>query len=238
MSDTQLSTQDIVEFVTDNAYPMSDFQCQQFVINSHVTTYRQVRQALMEVEARTNNINKMTTDLKKLDVQRRMMERDLSNEEDELKRELIQIDLEVLNDNIKVIQKNRQTFEIERERFAKFIKDTVPEKETLKLLKDNNEEEERKYWIMRLGKQAALDIIANGRVATGNMDAIMMLPQSEQINALHVALSFSKSLTQDMVRLDQSISSQPLLTQAERFDKESVQRLLNNLQNGDQSAAE
>ena len=54
-----------------------------------------------------------------------------------------------------------------------------------------NDEEEKKYWVARLGKQAAMDIIAHGRVGIGNLDSISMMEQEDQIAALDVASQYS-----------------------------------------------
>ena len=66
--------------------------------------------------------------------------------------------------------------------------ETIDELETAS---EWNEEEERKYWIARMGKQAALDLMANGRVGTGNLDSIAMMKQEDQIAILDVASQYS-----------------------------------------------
>ena len=64
-------------------------------------------------------------------------------------------------------------------------------KEKLEEASEWNEDEERKYWIARLGKQAALDIVANGRIGIGNMDSIAMMKKDDQIATLDVASQYS-----------------------------------------------
>ena len=185
-----LTTDDIVSFVTENAYPMSNFQCMNFVVNSHVTTYRQVRQALMEVEARKGSNDKIKTNIRRTETRIKILEREIAAEQDELKCELMQIDLDELTDDLKVLRKRLTMAEVELERFAQFIKDVVPDNETLLKLKDNNEEEERRYWTARLGKQAAMDLLAMGRISQGNMEAITMMPESEQLLTLQAEYGF------------------------------------------------
>jgi len=55
----------------------------------------------------------------------------------------------------------------------------------------NNPEEERKYWIARMGKQAAMDLLSTGRISTGNMDSIAMMEESDQVHTLQVAIQYS-----------------------------------------------
>jgi hypothetical protein len=46
---------------------------------------------------------------------------------------------------------------------------------------------EREYWINRLAKQASTDLLAYGRIQTGNIDAIAMLPSDMQKKTLQLA---------------------------------------------------
>jgi hypothetical protein len=42
-----------------------------------------------------------------------------------------------------------------------------------------------------MGKQAAMDIISFGRIGSGNMDSIAMMPEGDQIEALQMATKYS-----------------------------------------------
>ena len=75
--------------------------------------------------------------------------------------------------------------------FIEYIQKHVDSQEKLEEASEWNEEEERKYWIARLGKQAALDIVANGRIGIGNMDSIAMMKKEDQIATLDVASQYS-----------------------------------------------
>ena len=46
-------------------FGQSDFQNTYYVVNSHVTPWRQMRQAIMELQARTNAVQKVTVQYKK-----------------------------------------------------------------------------------------------------------------------------------------------------------------------------
>jgi hypothetical protein len=58
-------------------------------------------------------------------------------------------------------------------------------------MEEENKWEEH-YWTVRLAKQAALDIVAYGRVGSGNMEAITQLPEDLRHQAL--ALTHEVSL--------------------------------------------
>ena len=58
-----------------------------------------------------------------------------------------------------------------------------------------NEEEERKYWIARMGKQAAMDVYTTGKIGTGNLDSIAMMREDDQFATLNVAMQYSGLLS-------------------------------------------
>ena len=75
--------------------------------------------------------------------------------------------------------------------FIDYIKEKGYTKDQLEEAVEWNAEREREYWIARLGKQAALDIMANGRVGIGNMDSIAMMKQEDQVGILDVASQYA-----------------------------------------------
>jgi len=78
----------------------------------------------------------------------------------------------------------------------------------------NNPEEERKYWIARMGKQAALDLLASGRITVGNMDSIAMMSEEDQVQTLKVAIQYSGLMNVGLVKLQQEMI--PYLQQLEK----------------------
>ena len=53
---------------------------------------------------------------------------------------------------------------------------------------------EAEHWVYRLGKQAALDLIAYGHIGTGNLEAITMLNEEQAIRTLEIAMTYSHSM--------------------------------------------
>ena len=77
--------------------------------------------------------------------------------------------------------------------------------------------EERKYWIARMGKQAAMDIISYGRIGSGNMESISMMPEKDQVQALQIAVRFSTMVSGGLDKLNKQL--QPELKQYMLGDK-------------------
>ena len=61
-------------------------------------------------------------------------------------------------------------------------------------LNDKKLEEEEKYWVARMGKQAAIDILAYGRITSGNLDSMSMLPEEQQLQILSIGFQYSNLL--------------------------------------------
>ena len=59
---------DLVE--SHGSWSMSDFQSRYFVVNSQVTNYRRVRQALLEIETRIAAKKQIERNVKKTEIQK------------------------------------------------------------------------------------------------------------------------------------------------------------------------
>lgn len=185
------------------SWGMSDFQSRYFVVNSQVTNYRRVRQAILEIETRIAAKKQIERNVKKTEIEKKICERNLLTEEDDLQKELIEVDIDQLNYDLSVYEKKYRVVLDELNTFAEIIKDIVPDLETMGKYKANNEIEERNYWIARLGKQAAMDLLTIGRVGQGNMDSIAMMPIDDQKATIKAAIKYNKTLSEGIEYLEQ-----------------------------------
>lgn len=167
------------------------YQSKHFVANSQITPYKQVKQSLMELEVRYHAYHEIRASLRKAEVMRKKMIKQQAEINDELDKELIQIEIEKNDYDISIWKRKLRQSEYEINTFLDIIKQYVKTQEDIEFFKGHNEEEERKYWIARLGKQAAMDVIAFGRVGSGNMDSIAMMSQEEQLETLTLAIQYS-----------------------------------------------
>ena len=55
-----------------------------------------------------------------------------------------------------------------------------------------------------MGKQAALDILSFGRVGTGNLDSISMLPEEDQLKILSIGFQYSNLLGGQLAKIEES----------------------------------
>lgn len=189
---------------TQGAWAMSDFQSQYFVLNSQITDYRRVRQALLEIETRIAAKKQMERNIKRTNIEKQLKQRDHDHERDHLARELISIDIEQLDYDLSVYEKKLRVCIEELERFCNLVKNIVPDFETLKEFSKVNEEEEKKYWIARMAKQAACDMFATGRIGQGNLDSIAMMPVEDQQEAIKGALKYNGMLSKGIGTLERT----------------------------------
>lgn len=180
----------------------TDYQNENFVMNSHVTKYRQVRQALLEIENRYHGIRKIKLDVRRDEIKIKALQRDLEKCEDELEAEIIQIDIEDLESDNEIRKRKLTRQEQEIDVFIKRVQQEVENEEDIQRYFDQDPEEERKYWIARMGKQAAMDILSFGRISTGNLDSIAMLSEEEQLQILSIGFQYSNLLGGQLAKIE------------------------------------
>jgi hypothetical protein len=197
-----LSKETILSNAAKFSTGQTDYQNENFVMNSHVTKYRQIRQALLEIENRHHGIRKIKLDVRRDEIKIKALQRDLEKCEDELEAELIKIDIEDLQSDNDIRKRKLERQEKEIDIFVKRVQDEVENEEDIQRYFDQDPEEERKYWIARMGKQAAMDILSFGRISTGNLDSIAMLAEEEQLQILSIGFQYSNLLGGQLAKIE------------------------------------
>ena len=155
-----MEKQDVLKLAENQGgWSMSDFQSRYFVVNSQVTDYRRVRQALLEIETRIAAKKQIIRDTKRSEVKLKIKEKELIAQLDDLEKELILLDIDQFQYDISVYEKKLRIVEEELDEFAKLVVEIVPTIEELETYKEHNDELEREYWISRMAKQASVDIL-------------------------------------------------------------------------------
>lgn len=186
-----ITTEQIFDLAKKVAIGMSKNQIDDFVIKSHVTGDRQLKQVMLEIENRLHNYEKMKIGERRSALAVKIAKERLAESNTEFEKEESQIDLDDAILDLEMWERKKSQLGYELNVFVEHIQNSCETEEDLEKCSEWNEEEERKYWIARMGKQAALDIMANGRVGTGNLDSISMMKQEDQIAILDVASQYS-----------------------------------------------
>lgn len=203
-----MEKQDVIKLVDSHGgWSMSDFQSRYFVVNSQVTDYRRVRQALLEIETRIAAKKQIVRDSKRSEVKLKIKERELTNQTDDLEKELILLDIDQLEYDISVYKKRQRVVDEELDEFVKLVIELVPSLAELETYKEHNEELEREYWIYRMAKQASVDLVTTGRIGGGNLDSIAMMKPKDQAITIGSALLNSKNLTAGITKIEDAINT-------------------------------
>ena len=218
-----MENNEIFEMVESHgSWGMSDFQSRYFVVNSQVTNYRRVRQALLEIETRIAAKKQIERNRRKTEVQKQILQRDYANESDELQRELISVDIEQCDYDLSVYEKKYRVCLEELQKFAQIVKDIVPDVTTLETFKEHNEVEERNYWIARMAKQATMDLMTIGRIGSGNLDSIAMMPIEDQQETIKAALKYNGLLTKGIGAIEKTAIEELALLPGMKYIDEIV----------------
>jgi hypothetical protein len=207
-----LTEKELHQFLDENNSSMSNYQIDHFVLRSQVTDYRQIKQALLELEGRKDGIRQTNVNLRRKKITKEKLEHDIENSQDEFEKKFSKIDLEEVIKDIEFIERRLKVQQREHDFFAEKIYSRFESKEELEKFCDNPEEE-HKYWIARMGKQAAIDMISLGRISVGNMDSIAMMSEEDQIQTLKVAIQYSGLMNVGINKLQQEMI--PYLKQVE-----------------------
>lgn len=217
---------------------MTDYQSKHFVANSQITPYKQVRQALMELEVRYHAYQEIKASLRRAEIMRLKWIKQKEELADPLDQELIQIDIDKNDYDITIWKRKLRQSEYEMNSFLDVVKKYAKTPDEFNYYLEKNEEEERQYWVARMGKQAALDIISYGRVGSGNMDSIAMMNKEDQLEALTVAVQYSGLIQAGLHKI--SVNVQDTVNKYLESNNTSIPELLEthyekNLQLADKS---
>lgn len=196
---------------------MTEYQCQHFVADSQITPWRKTRQALLELETRYHAYVEIKHSLKKAEVQRKIIARDYEEETDDLQKELIAIELSKTDYDITIWKRKYYQSQKEMQIFLDISKKYIKDEGDIEYFTEFNDDEERAYWVARLGKQAAMDIISYGRIGSGNMESISMMPEEDQVQTLQIAVKFSNMVGSGLDKINKQL--QPELKQFQMGDK-------------------
>ena len=184
-------------------FGQTKFQNEYFVVNSQVSPYRQIRQAMMEIQGRTNALQKTTIQFKRClnDIARVTAARD--KEKDEFHKVDRQYELELLYLDKQIWLNKIHQCKEELNGLFDIIKakaGTSNPDEITKILEDKELEsmEEHKYWIARMGKQSAIDLLTTGRIQAGNLESILQMAPEDQAAVTDLAMTYSTAVNKSI----------------------------------------
>ena len=188
---------EIVRMCQQFDWSTPEYKLKNFVARSHIHPMHQLRQLMLELNAKQEMIDSFKYDEEKfeLEIQLEMEKKELA--QFEAQKKLHDLEAKTIGHKLAIVREKLRTVIQEHKKILKLIEeiDNGPQGRTtdgrryLDLMYDpqQNEEIESDYWEYRLAKQAALDMIAYGRIGVGNMEAIMQLDADAQNKTLAMA---------------------------------------------------
>ena len=204
-----ISPDAIESFVEDNMdFGMTHEQIKNFVVNSHVTDKRKLRQTLTEISTRNHERKKLFLDIERKKIKIEQLEAGLEIEDDPYARRLIQCDIDEFKLDIGRFKIAVHQSSNELQAFMDWVNKKYDSMEELIEDAQYNEEEERKYWVARMGKQAAMDVYCTGRIGIGNLDSIAMMREEDQFATLNIAMQYSGLLNAGIGKIQNELKPQ------------------------------
>lgn len=190
----------LINWSDSQYFGQTEYQNRYFVINSQVTPWRQIRQAIMEVQTRLNGLQKVTISYKRTlnDIAR--VKHEMEEEENPFYKQDKQYELELLMCDKQIYMNKVQQCKYEISGLMRIIKEHTGGEQDFETLtktvlnKENEEVEEHKYWIARMAKQCSLDLLTTGRIQAGNLDSMLMMSPEDQAAVTDLALTYSTAM--------------------------------------------
>ena len=219
--------EELMEFALDVAEPYSDFQMTNFVLNTQITNYRILRQAILEIESRSQVVFTIELAIRRNEAEIEEFDEDLeAYNGGPAGKKLIQIEKERTIYDLRVNKKRLLQAQSELDLLTNKVEDVYgSDIEAVKHeLNDNAEAKEQHYWVSRLAKQAAMDMAAQGRIGVGNMEAISNMDEKHQVECLATALQYNNRLQLGMIEIEKSVQAGLLENQSilPKFDVPNI----------------
>ena len=186
-------------------YGMTHEQIKNFVVNSHVTDKRKLRQVLVEIERRNHDRKKCVLDRKRKETEIARLQARLETVEDPYERKLMELDIEEFELDRNKYNVTLHQYDNELAAFMDWINKHWGSIEEVAKAAEYTEEDERKYWIARMGKQAAIDVYTTGKIGTGNLDSIAMMREDDQYATLNVAMQYAGLLNVGIAKIQNEL---------------------------------
>lgn len=197
LSDDQ---KDLVSTALNGTFVNPKFKMKYFVTSGQITPYSTIKQYMLELKAIEESFENYERGIKKLGLEIELLELKLAEETNAVKLTEMKIELTDKEYHFRQNKRRIQQLHIEREQWIELIEEfnaspqgMLADGRPLMSVLGTPEEDihEREYWMVRLARQAAMDLSAYGRISAGNLDAIYQMPQEMMVQSLALAHEMS-----------------------------------------------
>ena len=233
----------LLEKAESVSFALPKYKAENFVGGAQITPYAKLKQWLLELRGREDIVEHLEYTVKKQELEIQIQEESKEFITEPKRKQLIDLTIADMNIDLRKFQRNLKDAYIERQGFVDLIKDflnsedaKLPDGSNLIDVIGNKELEhkyEHEYWTVRMAKQAMLDMVAYGRIGTGNLDSILMMEPEQQKQVLSLASSYTvfidknmnqlmSNATMDNFSIEESLRKQLKLGEADKPDTEKL----------------
>jgi len=210
--------EEIINFANNDVdNSVQEFKIKHFIAQSNITPYHRLKQLLVELKIRQDSHLHIMWEIERKNMEMLVEQKKAKESRNEFEKKYIEIDILNIIKDKKRHEDSLVSAEKEKNRILKLIKEilngpegTLPNGTKLIDVFGNEElenEMEKQHWIARLAKQAAMEMLAYGKIGTGNMDAIAMMAPEEIAETLALATDYTVRVGTGMSLLtDKSIN--------------------------------
>ena len=193
---------ELIEFANSSVdSSVAEFKLKHFVGQSMVTPYHQLKQLFLELRIRQDSYLHIEWEIERKNLEQLVEEQKLKNSKNEIEKKYIEIDLLNIVKDKKRHEDALVSANKEKNRILKIVKDllnspaaVLPDGTKIMDVFGNEELEEkleRQHWITKLAKQASMEMLAYGKIGTGNMDAIAMMSPEDIAECLSLTSDYT-----------------------------------------------
>lgn len=204
-----------LSLATDYGTPL--YKIRHFVGDAQITRYAKYKQLMLELRAREEIIEQTLVTIEKNKAHIEEVKELILAAETSAARKKLEWDLTSnVNDLAKTERRLAMAYK-ERGHFLRVLNEMYETGEAylddgtdlkMALIDDDlGEELEAEHWVYRLGKQAALDLIAYGHIGVGNFEAISMMSEEQAVKTLQLAITWSHSVKTALGMMESTIIS-------------------------------
>lgn len=224
------SDDELIKYAFDFDYAYSQYQMDSYVVNTGITDWRKAKQCLIEIEHRTQAMDDHGWNLKKMEAEIDILKEELSELTSPARQKLKQIEIDEKTEGAARTRRRIDGIIRERDRLIATFRKAVPSKQELDDLTNNVDQKEREYWISRIGKQAAQDMLSYGKIGTGNMESIMQMPHDDQTKIIKGALEFTKKMETGILTLEKEVEQKLIEQLKDQKDIDLIPKLEDTIQ--------
>ena len=212
----------IIEYANDEvSHHNPKFKMEHFVGGSMLTPYKRMHQYLVELRVKQDSFLHCEWELEKKEIEllieEKKYKRATDSKIDELEARYIELDLMNIRKDCKKYREQQKQALREKDDVLELIRELnegedgkLPDGTPLIDVFGNKQLEEKleaEYWTLRMAKQCMTEMLAYGKIGTGNIDAIAMLPPAQQKEILKIATDYTVRFDINMNQLtNQAVS--------------------------------